>query len=124
VNADPTRFVAAFVNSVTALSAEMNGRHYGGGVLELVPSEAERLLVPARRERASLGQLDAMVRAKRPAPEVLERQNARLFSADERPYVDILHAAWERLRRRRRRTTITERDQAITTSKTPAASGP
>jgi len=31
---------------LTALSAELEGRHYGGGVLELVPSEIERLLVP------------------------------------------------------------------------------
>lgn len=115
-NADPARFVGAFVNSVTALSAEMNGRHYGGGVLELVPSEAERLLVPARRQRASLPRLDALIRAKRPASEVLARQDARLFTAGERPFVEIIHAAWERLRRRRRRTTIAERDQAATTA--------
>src|SRR5690606_3680901 len=38
--------VFSFINSLTALSAELEGRHYGGGVLELVPSEIERLLVP------------------------------------------------------------------------------
>jgi hypothetical protein len=33
------------VNSLTALTAELEGRHYGGGVLELVPSEIEKLAV-------------------------------------------------------------------------------
>src|SRR5205814_8039941 len=40
------RLVFSFVNSITALSAELEGRHYGGGVLELVPSEIERLTIP------------------------------------------------------------------------------
>lgn len=38
--------VAAFHNSLTLLSAEIEGRSFGGGVLELVPSEVSRLLVP------------------------------------------------------------------------------
>lgn len=38
--------VAGFHNSLTLLSAELEGRTYGGGVLELVPSEISRLLVP------------------------------------------------------------------------------
>jgi adenine-specific DNA-methyltransferase len=37
---------AAFHNSLTLLSAEVEGRSFGGGVLELVPSEVGRLLVP------------------------------------------------------------------------------
>lgn len=40
-------FVSNFINPLTALSAELEGRTYGGGVLELVPSEIERLLVPS-----------------------------------------------------------------------------
>jgi len=38
--------VAAFHNSLTLLSAELEGRSFGGGVLELVPSEIARLSVP------------------------------------------------------------------------------
>lgn len=37
---------AAFHNSLTLLSTELEGRSFGGGVLELVPSEIGRLLVP------------------------------------------------------------------------------
>lgn len=37
--------VAGFHNSLTLLAAEIEGRSFGGGVLELVPSEIARLLV-------------------------------------------------------------------------------
>lgn len=37
---------AVFHNSLTMLSAEVEGRSFGGGVLELVPSEIARLAVP------------------------------------------------------------------------------
>ncbi|MEZ5126958.1 MAG: N-6 DNA methylase [Micropruina glycogenica] len=37
----------AALNSLTALSAEISGRAYGGGVLKLEPGEAARLLVPS-----------------------------------------------------------------------------
>ena len=44
------QLVSNFLNPLTALSAELEGRHYGGGVLELVPSEIERLLIPHSAE--------------------------------------------------------------------------
>lgn len=61
--AAPT-LVSCFVNPLTALSAELEGRHYGGGVLELVPSEIERLSVPLQPGRISLDltTLDSAVR--------------------------------------------------------------
>ena len=43
----------SFLNSLTFLFAEMLGRHYGGGVLELVPSEIERLPIPFLPVRAT-----------------------------------------------------------------------
>lgn len=38
--------VGSFHNSLTLLTAEMNGRSFGGGVLELVPSEIASLALP------------------------------------------------------------------------------
>jgi adenine-specific DNA-methyltransferase len=40
-----TDLVASFHSSLTLLSAEVSGRSFGGGVLELVPSEIARLLI-------------------------------------------------------------------------------
>jgi hypothetical protein len=56
--------VFSFLNSLTFLYAELLGRHYGGGVLELVPSEIEKLqipLVPISDEQFS--KVDEMIRA-------------------------------------------------------------
>jgi adenine-specific DNA-methyltransferase len=40
---DIDSFVFSFYNSLTMAFAELEGRHYGGGVLELIPSEFKRL---------------------------------------------------------------------------------
>lgn len=45
--ADPTAFAAVFHNSATFAFAEIMGRSYGGGILELEPTEAEQLPLPA-----------------------------------------------------------------------------
>ena len=42
----PDDFTSTFHNSLTMLSAEIEGRSFGGGVLELVPSEISALQVP------------------------------------------------------------------------------
>ena len=38
--------ICSFLNPLTAITAELEGRFYGGGVLELVPSEIEKLYIP------------------------------------------------------------------------------
>lgn len=56
--------VAGFHNTVTLLTAEIEGRSFGGGVLELVPTEIGRLTVPlAVGLGESLASLDARLRA-------------------------------------------------------------
>ena len=99
--------VFAFVNSLTALSNELEGRHYGGGVLELVPSEIERVLVPAgEHPPTALKKLDAAVKSGTPPEELLARQDDLVLkplgiTATDR---DTLKSAWLRLRDRRHRT--------------------
>jgi adenine-specific DNA methylase len=44
---DPAALAAVFHNSATFAFAEIMGRSYGGGILELEPAEAERLPIPA-----------------------------------------------------------------------------
>lgn len=56
----------AMASSLTLLSAEIEGRAYGGGVLKLETKEAERLIVPAahnlRGLEAHLPEIDILVR--------------------------------------------------------------
>ncbi len=57
-------FTAGFHNSATLLGAELEGRSFGGGVLELVPSEIRRLFVPcAETLSAAFDSLDREARA-------------------------------------------------------------
>lgn len=55
--------VTCFHNSLTLVTAEMNGRSFGGGVLELVPSEISSLALPlAETTPDHFKGLDALVR--------------------------------------------------------------
>ncbi|WBL22317.1 Eco57I restriction-modification methylase domain-containing protein [Zunongwangia sp. HRR-M8] len=43
---DLNSFIYSFYNTLTLLLSELDGRYYGGGVLELIPSEFKKLPVP------------------------------------------------------------------------------
>lgn len=45
---DKKKLISCIYTHLTAASSEIEGRSYGGGVLELEPTEAERLLVPKK----------------------------------------------------------------------------
>lgn len=98
---DAEALVAGFVSSLTALSAELEGRHYGGGVLELVPSEIARLRV---RPGGDLSSLDAALRRGLPAPDLLAARDEALLPELGAADRHLLHAAWLRLRDRRQRS--------------------
>ena len=102
----PEALVLGFVNSLTCLTAELEGRHYGGGVLELVPSEIERLLVPViKATAADLKAADKRFRNATNNSEFLRLQDSSVLGqlgvsqADQ----ETLHGAWIKLRDRRHR---------------------
>lgn len=100
------RLVGCFINPLTALSAEIEGRHYGGGVLELIPSEIERLLIPLpKKVELDIEGLDASIRS-RPTHETLERQGKVVLGAlgiSNAKQTSALEG-WRKLRDRRHRT--------------------
>lgn len=100
---DAESLVRCFQNSLTALSAEIEGRFYGGGVLELVPSEIKNLLVPyTSKVFISINQLNEEVKSLSTA-DLLKRQDERIckmlnISTDD---MRIIRGAWQKLSRRR-----------------------
>lgn len=110
----PKDLVYCFVNSLTALSAELEGRHYGGGVLELVPSEIEKLLVPVVRiPDRNLQTLDMQISSGQDFDVTLMQQDAIVLAAaglseEERL---SLHKAYLQLRSRRQRLHDDEKDE-------------
>jgi adenine-specific DNA-methyltransferase len=105
VHSGSSQEVAAMCfTSLTAASAEIEGRSYGGGVLELEPTEAERLLVPASIPSSlNMSEIDRMIRDGRMS-EVLDINDKKVLgdhlglSANERR---LLRSAWETMRERR-----------------------
>lgn len=93
-----------FFTSLTAASAEIEGRSYGGGVLELEPTEAERLLMPSRLITGlPIDELDSMIRAGRlrqaidANDKIVLRQGLGLTVTD----ISLLRNAWDTMRERR-----------------------
>jgi adenine-specific DNA-methyltransferase len=108
------KLVGCFVNPLTALSAELEGRHYGGGVLELVPSEIERLAIPLPADAdIDLPDLDKAIRTL-PTEKILARQGRVVLGALglSRAKQESVLAGWRRLRDRRHRTSSETADEA------------
>ena len=68
----------SFYNSLTFVLAELEGRFYGGGVLELTPNEFKSLAIPYVSELKDyhFDYLDQLIRNKRPVEEILEFTDA------------------------------------------------
>lgn len=113
----PEALVLGFVNSLTCLTAEMEGRHYGGGVLELVPSEIERLLVPVIKGTvAELAAADLRFRSAKDDSEFLCRQDSLILGRIglSKAEQETLHNAWIKLRDRRHRIpSVDDTEQSV-----------
>jgi adenine-specific DNA methylase len=102
--AQPERLIANTYTWLTAASAEIEGRSYGGGVLELEPTEAERLLMPAKLNGAMpLAEADKLIRVGR-LDAVLE-ENARVVLMGHMGLTAaecaLLKGVWTKMRDRR-----------------------
>ena len=98
-------FVVSYYNSLSFAFAEILGRNFGGGVLELMPSEVEGVYLPYREENANLfEQVDQMVREKKAADEILDFTDKELlqkgmgFSETE---IKMARSIWYKLMGRR-----------------------
>ena len=103
---EPERVIANTYTFLTGASAEIEGRSYGGGILALEPTEAERLLVPARLTQAmSITECDELIRAKRLEELLGENSNLVLVNGVglSRRECEILREVWNKMSMRRRR---------------------
>ena len=84
--------VAGFHNTGTLLTAEIEGRSFGGGVLELVPTEIGRLAIPmVPGFGQSLPRLDELARTAGPdSAELVRRTDALLVAAIPELTPDLL----------------------------------
>lgn len=102
---EPAVLAAASINSMTFAFAEVVGRSYGGGVLELEPREAEALPFPDPHAltRESVQRVDELLRARGLVQALDHVDETLLVGALGFPpaLVAGLRSVWERLRDRR-----------------------
>jgi len=99
------KLVYCFINPLTAIFAELQGRYYGGGVLELVPSEIESLFVPIPDNiEVNIQELDKMIKTL-PMKEVLLQQGFKVLGSIgvSKKDIRLLVETWEFLKNRRQR---------------------
>lgn len=77
---DIKSLIFSFYNSLTLTFAELDGRFYGGGVLEIIPSEFKGLLLPyIKIDDIDFNTLDKMFREGKNINEILEYTNEILL---------------------------------------------
>jgi adenine-specific DNA methylase len=73
---DIEAFTASYYNSISLAMAEICGRSHGGGVLELMPSEAESIILPySLKNRSLLERIDKQLRNKKEIKDILSLTN-------------------------------------------------
>ena len=101
---NPAYIAAGIYTHLSGASAEIEGRSYGGGVLELEPNEAELVLIPQDLSNAlSIDECDDLVRAGRLKDILLENDRRVLqetlgFSKKD---CKMLQDIWDKMRNRR-----------------------
>jgi len=98
-------FIASFYNSLSLAFSEIVGRSYGGGVLELMPSEAEQILLPYQSQNDELLEvIDKMMREKKSIDDILKITNEIILKQHyglTQKEVDLAHSIWGKLSKRR-----------------------
>lgn len=78
---DPESFTFCFYNSLTLALCEYNGRFYGGGVGELVPSEFKGIALPYKKIRKqSVDKLDRLFREKTKIDKIIDYVDSIVLS--------------------------------------------
>lgn len=97
--------IASYYNSLSFAFAEVSGRSHGGGVLELMPNEAEQILLPYHQNNINLiNDIDTMLRNGNDIQEILNFTNNIIlrenynFTDNE---ITLANNIWVKLRDRR-----------------------
>jgi len=96
---------ASYYNSLSLAFTEVCGRSHGGGVLELMPNESERIVLPYHIDNASLlPTIDKFIRDKKDIKDILEITNQVILKKQfglTQKEIKLAHSIWEKLSSRR-----------------------
>jgi adenine-specific DNA-methyltransferase len=98
----------SFLNTLTLILAELEGRYYGGGVLELTPEEFKKLSIPYYEDLSDreFNHLEKMLRDEEPINKILNYTDnivlKKILSLEDTE-INRLRVIYETLVRRRRK---------------------
>lgn len=92
-----------FFNSMTLAHCEFNGRYYGGGVCELVPSEFKAVPIPYRLiNKAEVDKLKMMFRQNVSTEEIVKYVNSKTIAGDFPERIEMFERIHKQLVGRRK----------------------
>ncbi|MCP9290576.1 class I SAM-dependent methyltransferase [Gracilimonas sediminicola] len=98
-------FVASFYNSLSLAFSEISGRSHGGGVLELMPSETESVLLPYDESHEEfLDKIDSMMRSDASIDSILEFTDKKILHDGyglSKKEIKLANSIWKKLSNRR-----------------------
>lgn len=104
-NVDLNALTASYYNSLSLAFSEICGRSHGGGVLELMPNEVERILLPYNVNNSDLLPLiDKMIREKKDISEILKITNQKVLKDNfglSDSEIELADNIWKKLSNRR-----------------------
>ena len=104
-NIEIKALTASYYNSLSLAFSEICGRSHGGGVLELMPNEVERILLPYNESNSELLPLiNKMIREKRDISELLKITNKKILKENfglTNAEIELADNIWKKLSKRR-----------------------
>ena len=104
-NVELKALTASYYNSLSLAFTEICGRSHGGGVLELMPNEVERVLLPYNKNNSELLPLiDKMIREKKDISEILKITNKKILKENfglSDAEIELADSIWKKLSKRR-----------------------
>jgi adenine-specific DNA-methyltransferase len=102
---DPSSLIFCFYNSITMAYSELVGRNHGGGVLEILPNDAEEILIPYQKcEKKHLTKIDEMMRDNVDVEKILDYVDKVILLDNlglSKNTVDTFRSIWRKLSNRR-----------------------
>lgn len=104
-NIEIKALTASYYNSLSLAFSEICGRSHGGGVLELMPNEVERILLPYNKNNADLlPEIDKLVREKKDISKLLKITNKKILKDNlgfSQADIKMADGIWKKLSSRR-----------------------
>ena len=107
----PENISLSYYNSISFAFTELCGRAYGGGVLEILPGEARKIVLPKldgideRSCQSLLCQIDNIIRKKSDIEEALDIVDKEVLSdilGIDSEWMQICRTVWKKMQHRRR----------------------